>query len=225
MLTPLILAPLILVSACSDRVEQAKRSIEAILPDIRDVQYRKLETFPDDVVCGEFSYLDPMRGNSRFRRFIVWGENPMNLPTDDDWEIFCSEDPAAALYTNLGIGPLQEQQENLNRIAADMSAIDSALEAYLADSFYLPSTEQGLEALSVETQLPPLPMHFREGGYLNPVPIDPWGRPYLYERSRLGGVASTFRLYTLGADGAAGGNGADADISLDQLKYIDFVRK
>jgi type II secretion system protein G len=220
-----ILLPLIALSACSDRTEQARHAIEALLPVKKHVEYREVQAFPGDVVCGELSYPDPVWGNSGFRRFIVWGEQAMDTPSDDDWEIFCSEDPAAALYSRLGIGPLQEQRKTLDQVVTDMAAIRFALEAYLADSFVLPSSEQGLQALSVEPQLPPQAIRYRAGGYLNPIPTDPWGRPYLYGRSSLGGVSNNYLLQTLGADGAPGGKGADADISMEQLKYIDFVSK
>jgi len=43
------------------------------------------------------------------------------------------------------------------------------------------------------------------------VPLDPWGRPYIYEvpatRSR-----QPYDLYSLGADGQEGGEGPNADI-------------
>ncbi len=41
---------------------------------------------------------------------------------------------------------------------------------------------------------------------------DPWGRPYLYEPSRAGTDGLRFTLRTLGADGAPGGEGQDADL-------------
>lgn len=42
--------------------------------------------------------------------------------------------------------------------------------------------------------------------------VDPWGRDYRVEGSESG---ATITLSTLGADGAIGGEGADADIRLD----------
>jgi len=43
------------------------------------------------------------------------------------------------------------------------------------------------------------------------VPVDPWGRPYLY---RFPGEknAGAFDLESLGRDGKAGGDGEDADV-------------
>lgn len=46
-------------------------------------------------------------------------------------------------------------------------------------------------------------------GFVEAVGVDPWDRPYSYRRRGRGYV-----LETLGADGAAGGSGADRDIRL-----------
>jgi general secretion pathway protein G len=41
------------------------------------------------------------------------------------------------------------------------------------------------------------------------VPVDPWGRPYQYRRGEAG---RAFVIVSLGADGAEGGDGENADI-------------
>ena len=51
---------------------------------------------------------------------------------------------------------------------------------------------------------------FPEGGYISSVPLDPWGREYLYEFPPR--KSKKFDLYTLGADGMEGGSGDDTDI-------------
>ena len=54
-----------------------------------------------------------------------------------------------------------------------------------------------------------LGMPLLEGGYISSIPLDPWGREYLYvyppQKSR------NFDLYTLGADGLEGGTGENTD--------------
>ena len=57
--------------------------------------------------------------------------------------------------------------------------------------------------------LDPEPRNFKEGGYLAEVPVDPWGRPYLYLSP---GERGEVDIYTLGADGLSGGEGQNADI-------------
>jgi len=88
----------------------------------------------------------------------------------------------------------------------------AALDAYRIDNGRYPSSEQGLAALWVVPSADPRPANWR-GPYLRKnVPLDPWGRPYVYrspgERSRTG-----YDLLSYGADGQPGGAGEDADIS------------
>ncbi|MBF0297016.1 MAG: type II secretion system major pseudopilin GspG [Magnetococcales bacterium] len=91
----------------------------------------------------------------------------------------------------------------------DILAIEAALNLYKLDNFTLPTTDQGLDALLKKPTVEPAPPNWREGGYLVRPPRDPWGRPYLYLRP---GTHGEFDLYTLGADGAEGGSGVNADI-------------
>lgn len=88
-----------------------------------------------------------------------------------------------------------------------------ALDSYRLDNSQYPTTAQGLQALRT-------PPPGRSGGPLNwrgpylrkDVPLDPWGRPYVYVAP---GVTNpdAYDLYTLGRDGAVGGAGEDADLT------------
>ncbi|QLH42216.1 MAG: type II secretion system major pseudopilin GspG [Coxiellaceae bacterium] len=62
----------------------------------------------------------------------------------------------------------------------DILAIQSALDLYKLDNGFYPTTEQGLQALVTKPSAPPVPMNWKEDGYLNKVPIDPWGHAYHY---------------------------------------------
>lgn len=62
----------------------------------------------------------------------------------------------------------------------EILAIQSALELYRLDNGFFPSTEQGLQALVTRPTTEPIPAAWRSGGYLKELPVDPWGRPYLY---------------------------------------------
>ncbi len=88
----------------------------------------------------------------------------------------------------------------------DIANISTALKLYKLDNFTYPTTEQGLEALVKKPTQPPVPKHWKP--YLKQLPKDPWGRPYLYVSP---GEHGDFDLYTLGADGQEGGEGANAD--------------
>ncbi len=97
----------------------------------------------------------------------------------------------------------------------DMKSIASALEMYKLDNFNYPSTRQGLEALVEEPQGKPEAKNWNADGYLNDVPEDPWGNPYVYESPVRG---RPFNLMSLGADGQKGGKEFNADISLFEEK-------
>jgi general secretion pathway protein G len=87
-----------------------------------------------------------------------------------------------------------------------------ALDSYRLDNGLYPTTEQGLAALREKPTQGPVPANWR-GPYLRrAVPEDPWGRPYLYgSPPEAGGTG--YELRTLGADGAPGGEGEDADLT------------
>jgi len=92
----------------------------------------------------------------------------------------------------------------------DIRAIASALELYRLDNRTYPTTSQGLGALVRRPTSPPEPSNWVQGGYLPEDPTDPWGNAYLY---RSPGDTANFDLISLGADGAIGGTGVDADIA------------
>src|SRR5579862_3820454 len=60
----------------------------------------------------------------------------------------------------------------------DIGAIRQALKLYRLDNQRYPTTEQGLSALVTMPTQPPIPPNWKPGGYLEKLPVDPWGRPY-----------------------------------------------
>ncbi|MBA3445945.1 MAG: type II secretion system major pseudopilin GspG [Gemmatimonadales bacterium] len=107
------------------------------------------------------------------------------------------------------LGRLSEAKSATARTQIDLLGV--ALDSYRLDNGSYPSGEQGLAALRDRPAREPAPTNWR-GPYLRkPVPLDPWGRPYIYT------IASTqatgFELRTLGKDGKPGGEGEDADIT------------
>ena len=91
----------------------------------------------------------------------------------------------------------------------DFSTLEKALKLYKLDNYRFPTSEQGLEALLDKPAIDPIPQQWQTGGYIDHLPIDPWGTPYIYVTP---GGKSAFDLYSLGADGREGGEGLDADI-------------
>jgi len=91
----------------------------------------------------------------------------------------------------------------------DISSIQQALKLYKLDNQRYPTTEQGLQALVTKPEASPVPQNWKRDGYLESMPKDPWGMPYQYLNPGLHGEID---IMSLGADGAAGGEGNDADI-------------
>jgi general secretion pathway protein G len=100
-------------------------------------------------------------------------------------------------------------EARVQKAQADFKAIETALKIYRLDNYIYPNTEQGLEALVEPSTMDPEPRNFKEGGYLSELPIDPWGRPYLYLSP---GEHGEIDIYSLGADGLSGGEDQAADI-------------
>jgi general secretion pathway protein G len=91
---------------------------------------------------------------------------------------------------------------------ADIATLGQAMEMYRLDNFSYPSGAAGLSAL-VSAPAGSQPGRYRPGGYIKSLPNDPWGRPY---QLSVPGKAGAFDIYSLGADGAPGGENENADI-------------
>jgi len=87
-----------------------------------------------------------------------------------------------------------------------------ALNSFRLDNDVFPSTEQGLEALRTLPTMGDAVINWRGPYVAKTIPLDPWGRAYLYESPGRANPAS-FDLYTFGRDGRAGGVGEDADLT------------
>ena len=115
------------------------------------------------------------------------------------------------ILASIIIPKIMTRPEEAKRIKAkmDIKAIETALNLYRLDNDVYPSTEQGLEALVTEPTTGVIPKNWKEDGYLDKVPKDPWGNPYVYLSP---GVNKEFDLESYGTDGVDGGEGKDADI-------------
>lgn len=103
-------------------------------------------------------------------------------------------------------------QARVTAAESDLRSLANALDIYRLDNFQYPSTDQGLEALAAKPTGFPEPKNYNPDAYIKKLTADPWGSPYVYERTSDG-----FRLVSLGADGTEGGEGLNADISLADL--------
>lgn len=90
---------------------------------------------------------------------------------------------------------------------AQIVGFEKAMQQYRLDGGRFPSTEQGLAALISK----PTNATKWDGPYLEKaLPLDPWGRAYVYV---MPGVHGDFDISSLGRDGQLGGDGLDADVT------------
>ncbi|MFN4290087.1 MAG: type II secretion system major pseudopilin GspG [Permianibacter sp.] len=113
---------------------------------------------------------------------------------------------ATAVVLNIG-GDVDKA--TITRARQDIATLTTAIERYKMDNFVYPSTEQGLAALKVKPNSDPEPRNYKPGGYIQKLEKDPWGRDYQYV---FPGERGEYDLFSLGADGEPGGEGANADI-------------
>jgi len=104
--------------------------------------------------------------------------------------------------------PLERADEaRITAARTDVNNLMQALKLYKLDNRRYPSSAQGLQALVVKPTIEPLPPNWRP--YLDKVPSDPWKDSYQYANP---GKKGEIDVYSFGADGAAGGEGKNADI-------------
>ena len=118
----------------------------------------------------------------------------------------------AAIVAPNVIGRVDDAQ--ITKAKAEIANIENAMKFYRLDNFAYPSSEQGIEALVTKPADPNI-RNWKAGGYLERVPKDPWGNPYLYLNP---GNQGEIDIYTLGRDGQPGGEGIDADIGNWELE-------
>ena len=112
---------------------------------------------------------------------------------------------APAIFRNVG-------DAKVNAAKSQVEIFALALDSYRIDNDLYPSSDQNLGALRTLPTMGDAPRNWR-GPYLRKaVPLDPWGRPYLYVAPGKENPTS-YDLYSLGRDGKIGGDGEDADIT------------
>jgi general secretion pathway protein G len=89
----------------------------------------------------------------------------------------------------------------------DVNNLVQALKLYRLDNQRYPTAEQGLTALVQRPDKPPAPTNWK--AYIDKLPNDPWGQPYVYLNP---GLKGEIDVMSHGADGQPGGEGKNADI-------------
>ncbi len=97
---------------------------------------------------------------------------------------------------------IMSRPDQARRVAAhqDIATVMQALDLYRLDNGRYPTQEQGLAALVSRPTTEPVPNNWKDGGYLQRLPNDPWGNPYQYVNP---GVHGEIDVFSYGANGRA----------------------
>jgi general secretion pathway protein G len=112
---------------------------------------------------------------------------------------------AAIIAPNV-VGNLDRAAET--RAKQDIRTIELGLNQFRLDNFRYPTQDEGLQILLGRRDQGINDKEYRR--YLEQLPTDPWGNPYLYEAD--GDHEKEFDVFTYGRDGKEGGDGVDTDI-------------
>jgi general secretion pathway protein G len=93
------------------------------------------------------------------------------------------------------------EQARVVKVKQDILAIQSALDLYKLDNGFYPTTDQGLRALVAQPTIPPVPHNWKSDGYLQELPLDPWGQMYQYLNDN-----ERVRIFSYGPKGKDGGS-------------------
>jgi len=92
----------------------------------------------------------------------------------------------------------RSDEAKIVKTRSDITTLEGALELYRLDNGIYPSQDQGLVALIEKPSIPPVPNHWKLGGYIKRLPLDPWGNAYQY---RYPGVHGEVDVFSLGSSG------------------------
>ena len=101
----------------------------------------------------------------------------------------------------------QEEKATAKATKAQIELLGTALDTFRLDVGRYPTTQEGLQALNQK----PGGIERWDGPYLKKeVPLDPWGKPYVYKSP---GDHGAYDIISYGADGVPGGQDNSRDIT------------
>lgn len=115
----------------------------------------------------------------------------------------------AALVVPKVVG--QGETAKVGAAKADLQTIKTLLDTFHLDNGRYPTNEEGLSILSERTAPSGLESSFKGPYSSKPVGMDPWGHEYVYDAPS----NSEFTVTCYGADGVEGGDGNNADLSVN----------
>jgi general secretion pathway protein G len=101
----------------------------------------------------------------------------------------------------------QEEKATAKATKAQIELLGTALDTFRLDVGRYPTTQEGLQALNQK----PGGVERWDGPYLKKdVPLDPWGKAYVYKSP---GDHGPYDIISYGADGVPGGQDSNRDIT------------
>jgi general secretion pathway protein G len=91
---------------------------------------------------------------------------------------------------------------------ADIQELKQALDRYYLDNGSYPTTDQGLNALVTPPTTGRPVTNYEQGGYIEKLPMDPWGNQYFYQSD-----GNTYALKSFGPDGVQSADDIDGSSS------------
>ena len=113
---------------------------------------------------------------------------------------------ATVIFTRVSDRP---EQARRTKAQVEIRELQTSLELFKLDNGFYPTTEQGLDALVTAPTAGKTPRNYPESGYLDKLPPDPWGNPYVYISP---GVHGDYDLESYGPDDEDGGEGKNKDV-------------
>ena len=92
-------------------------------------------------------------------------------------------------------------EAKIQSTAIEIRNLESVLDMYKLKAGNYPTTEQGLEALVNAPEIEPIPRNYPEDGFVDRLPEDKWGNPYILISP---GEMGKYDLFSMGPDGQEG---------------------
>jgi len=173
---------------CTDHEKLAREAIEASVLSQDQVNYKSFDSYPGDVLCGEYEVLNRWGENKGLARFIYHKGALADSVSDDDWAILCSADPAASLYEISGIDVQSMDKKILSQIRKDITSLENTLSTQISEDVAFMNDPWGKPYIHIipwfagvgsDTKLQTLGADGEEGGKDENADIGNWHLKYI----------------------------------------------
>lgn len=97
------------------------------------------------------------------------------------------------------------ESARLHKAESDIRVLEAVINVFITDIGRCPTTEEGLAVLAKPTTELLDSGKYKDGGYLERLPHDPWGNEYQYQCPGTHNI-KTFDVWTFGSNSQAGGS-------------------